>query len=175
MHEKEMALILKYIPENAVMLEWGSGGSTFYFSKRARKYFSIEHNEKWGKTVQARVGWNEFWAKLLTGRKERKVEYHIVKPNAAAPALPSKIEDYRDYVDQVDRLGVPRFDIVLIDGRARDHCAEKILKYIDGSSIVFIHDFFMPGREYYGRVLEMYDVVDSVKDTPQTLVALRKK
>jgi len=157
------------------MLEWGSGGSTLYYGKRVGKLYSIEHDPLWGKTVGDWLAWRHAWARVLLGRKEPRVSYHVVEPNVPSPPRPSKAEDYRSYIDRVDLLGVPRFDVVLIDGRAREHCAQKALRYIDRSSIVFIHDYFTPGREYYGQVLQWYDIVEAVRDTPQTLVALRKK
>jgi hypothetical protein len=175
MDEKEIALIRKYLQPGHIMLEWGSGGSTFYFSQFVQKYYSIESDQKWGKIIRRRVLWSEFWVKVLRGRKEPKIIYHPVKMPVRPRTIPTRYEDYRDFIERVDHLGVKRFDVVLIDGRGRDHCAKKILDYIDEKSVVFIHDYFMPGREYYSEVLQWYDILEAVTDTPQTLVALRKK
>lgn len=161
MHTKEIALIERHLTPSTVMLEWGSGGSTPYFSKQVKEYHSIEHDAQWAEVVKKKVG--------------DKVDYHHVAPNVVPWSKPSKYEEFRDYVEYVDKLGVPRFDAVLIDGRARDHCAKKILDYVDDKSIVFIHDFYLAERHYYGRVLEWYDVADAVKDTERGIVALRKK
>ena len=65
------------------------------------------------------------------------------------------------------------YDVVLIDGRARTDCAFKILHYIKYESIVFIHDYWKRSR--YQVITEYYDVIDSVQDTLQTIVALKKK
>jgi hypothetical protein len=174
MHPKEVALIEKYLTPRTVMLEWGSGGSTFHYGKQVGKLYSIEHDPKWGKAVRHWLGWHEGWAKLFR-RKGPHIEHFIVEPNTGCPQRPSQSLDYRDYIDQVDRLGIECFDVVLIDGRARDHCAEKVLKYLGANSVVFIHDFFDPKRDYYRRVFQWYDRLDSVEDTLQTLVALRPK
>ena len=58
-------------------------------------------------------------------------------------------------------------------GRARGWCAEYVLKYLHKDSIIFMHDFWE--RPQYHVVFEWYDEVDSVKDTLQTIVALKPK
>ena len=40
MHAKEIALIEARLGPEAIMLEWGSGGSTPYFSKRSLAWYS---------------------------------------------------------------------------------------------------------------------------------------
>lgn len=175
MHQKEIDLIRRYINPKTLMLEWGSGGSTFFFSELAGDYYSIEHDLRLGRKIKIRLFLHRFISAFTGGGWRQKIHFYLVKPNSANRSVPSKYEEFKDYIEIVDRLGVARFDVVLIDGRAREHCAERVLKYIDRDSIVFIHDFFSPGREYYSRVLQWYEVIDSVKDTPQTLAALRKK
>ena len=44
MSPKEIAFIEKYLTKDKVMLEWGAGGSTLYFSQLVKEYYSIEHN-----------------------------------------------------------------------------------------------------------------------------------
>jgi hypothetical protein len=64
----------------------------------------------------------------------------------------------------------PIADVVLVDGRFRVAAALKTLWHIDGSSVVLVHDW--PSRkEWYGRVLAYYDIVDSVDE----LVVLARK
>jgi hypothetical protein len=38
MHEREKAVIEKYLNPEVTMMEWGSGGSTVEFSKKVKKY-----------------------------------------------------------------------------------------------------------------------------------------
>ena len=70
------------------------------------------------------------------------------------------------------------FDAVLIDGRARQHCAKAVYNAIDENAVVFIHDFFpndpVSGRPYAHKpILEKYKIIDEVK-TGQTIAALKK-
>lgn len=49
-----------FLKENVVMLEYGSGKSTLWFSQFVRKYYSIEHDLEWGKTLQDALKTNQY-------------------------------------------------------------------------------------------------------------------
>lgn len=152
----ERNLISKYLSHDKHMLEWGAGGSTLFFSKYVGKYTSIEHDKEWYEQVKLQMDDN--------------VDLHHVLNNQprTIPTDPIQFEDYINYVDVLNH----KYDIVLIDGRARPHCAKKILPYLKENAIVFIHDFW--ARPEYHWVFDYYDEVESVKKG-QTIVALRKK
>ncbi len=152
----ERNLVSKYLGYNKTMLEWGAGGSTLFFSKYVKKYISIEHDEGWYNEVKAKIGDN--------------VELHHVPNNLprTIPTDPVQFEDYINYVDVLNK----KFDLVLVDGRARPQCAEKVIPYLTDDAVVFIHDFWE--RPEYSWVLNLYDEIESVKKG-QTIVSLRKK
>tara|TARA_Y100000310_G_scaffold65582_1_gene61073 strand:- start:2977 stop:3189 length:213 start_codon:yes stop_codon:yes gene_type:complete len=58
MQAAEGKLISKYLNSKKVMLEWGAGGSTVYFSKLVKQYISIEHNLEWYNKVKKEIGYN---------------------------------------------------------------------------------------------------------------------
>ena len=70
---------------------------------------------------------------------------------------------------------VEGFDVVLIDGRCRVECAKSVLPYLKENAVVFIHDFWQKGRERYLKVFDYYNELKSIKDTEQTIVALKAK
>lgn len=175
-----IAGMMKYIDRDTVMLEYGSGGSTLFFSKFVKELYTLEHYDKFYQII-----------KSSTDRLDN-VHYYLVEPNHVkgkyVPAdragedragadrvavADSDISDekydelkekypyhtehnirrywqYRDYVDHVDELGVDKFDVVLVDGRARGFCATKVMDYIDESGVVFIDDFYPRLNEYFG-------------------------
>jgi|TARA_Y100000310_G_scaffold267413_1_gene279401 predicted O-methyltransferase YrrM len=149
----ERNLVSKYLHYDKVMLEWGAGGSTQFFSKYVKRYISIEHEEEW---------YNKM--------KDCGAEIHLVKNNSPR-TIPTKVEQFLDYVNYVDVLN-EKYDLVLIDGRARPYCAQKVIPYLKRESIVFIHDFW--ARPEYHWVLKYYDEIESIKKG-QTIVALRLK
>lgn len=158
--------MMKYIDRDTVMLEYGSGGSTLFFSKFVKELYSLEHYDRFYQVIKSSTD------------KLDNVHYYLVEPNQGKgkdvpAATDSDISDekydelkekypyhtehnirrywqYRDFVDYVDELGVDKFDVVLVDGRARGFCATKVLDYIDESGVVFVDDFYTRPKEYFG-------------------------
>ncbi len=157
MHEKEIAAIEKYLGHDQVMLEWGSGGSTVYFAPKVKQLWTIEHNKEW-------------FDKLPDIANLEKLH---VAANNLVPITESTHNDYRDYIEITSRIKL-KFDVVLIDGRARVACAKYVLRHLHTNSVVFLHDFYKKGRERYREVLNYYDVVEEVKTQPG-LVVLKPK
>ena len=196
MNDKEIELVIKYI-ENAhdkIMLEYGSGGSTLLFSKYVKTYYSIEHNLDW---------YYEVRKKLVDGDRNNVIQYLNDYPKGRAEIYlnfydkwsdlinqvsveksnnyhgimdyinPKEMYIWYDYVNSIDEFKQVKYDFIFIDGRSRVNCAQKVLNYIDKNSLIFIHDFFP--RQEYQSMFKYYEEVDSVKDTEQTIVVLKKK
>ena len=157
MSSKEIDLIKSNLDPSHVMLEWGSGGSTTELPKYVKKYYSIEHDSNWFDDVKKEIPNN--------------VDYHLVKLDKPLTD-PTQKTQIQTYLDFVDALEVKKFDRVLIDGRGRGWCAEKVLPYLKEDSIVFIHDYWE--RPQYFIVEKWYDVIDYVK-SDQSIVALKPK
>lgn len=164
MSEDEIELILKYLKQDFIMLEWGSGGSTLLFPKYVKKYFSIEHDKEWYDKIK----------KELVDKDIKNAETFLVEQDLPRSHPASKREEFKHYVEFINspKLSEKHFDAILVDGRARPHCAIEALKHIDHKSIVFIHDFFQ--RPYYFDVLDYYEPIDQIIEG-QSLIVLRKK
>ena len=175
MDPKEVKLMEKYIKPTDVMLEYGAGGSTTYLPKLVDKYYSIEHLEGWYLKV-----WSSIEKNKLLNDTHNNVSIHHINPDILRSETgatgPRSYQEFQTYIEFPKTFDT-KFDKVLIDGRARPHCAIFILKYLKEDSMVFIHDFW--ARPQYHNVLEYYDEVESVKDTiVQTggsMVALKPK
>lgn len=157
MSQTEIAMIKSYLKPQHIMLEWGSGGSTHYFPTFVEKYYSIEHDLTWFHKMAAGIPHN--------------VVYNLVLPDQMITD-PTQKHQVQTYIDFVDTLNISKFDAVLIDGRGRGWCAEKVVKYLHEDSVVFIHDYWQ--RPQYHIVETWYNVVDHVKDG-QSLVVLKPK
>lgn len=115
----------------ARVFEWGSGASTVWLSRRAGTVTSVEHDAKWGAIVNPVLPDNA----VVT----------IVPPQ---PAVGDPHEehsdksgfeglDFADYVAAVDETD-GRFDLVVIDGRARGACFQRaISRLAPGGVLVF--------------------------------------
>ena len=156
MDKKEFNMISDSINYDTVMMEWGSGGSTLAFSSMVSKYYSIEHDEEWYNKIKEQ----------LTAYPLNDVDYRFVKQNLEIDTSQSTYAQFKDYIDEVDNFNT-KFDVVLIDGRARRLCAKKVIPYLKPSSIVFIHDYVL--RTPYWVVEDYFELIDSCTDTTQTL------
>ena len=161
MSDQEIDLVKKYLSEDKVMLEWGSGGSTCTFSPLVKEYYSIEHVKEWYENV-------EEFLKLQIYRS--KVFNYLVEPDKPR-TIPTKYEEFQTYIEYVDKLN-KKYDIVLIDGRARLDCAKYIIPYLNENAVIFIHDYFH--RPQYYKVTDYYTQVDAVT-SGQSIAAFKLK
>jgi predicted O-methyltransferase YrrM len=120
----------------AAVFEFGSGASTVWLAERAERVTSVEHDVGFAPTVQA----------LLAGRGlADRVALHVVPPRASdAPVLPSAARgqaglDFADYVGTLARVG-GRFDLVVVDGRARAACLTAGLEHLRPGGLLLLDD-----------------------------------
>ena len=64
--------LLKRLPSNAVVFEYGSGASTLFWLKHAARCTSVEHDEQWYAQVRQRVG------------DSTRLDYRLVLPELAS-------------------------------------------------------------------------------------------
>ena len=143
------------------MFEYGAGGSTLYFSQYVEKYVSIEHNINWFNKMQGH-------------KMPNNVDLRYCAPNnqIKLPVWHGSSADFHDYICFIDTIPYKHYDKVLIDGRARKQCGEKILDYISAESIVFVHDFFE--RKRYHELMQFYRIIDQDKDNNPSLAVFQK-
>lgn len=162
MGDEELDFIKSYLNSNFIFFEWGSGKSTIVLSNHVREHYSIEHDFVCYEEVAIQANKN--------------VKLYYVPPNFDSldwfPYSPKdgSFQEFRNYIQFVSIIGSlgKKFDIVLIDGRARVECAKEILPYLSDNAVVFVHNF---NRHIYWNILNYY-YVEKVKDT---LAVLRKK
>lgn len=113
----------------ARVFEWGSGASTLWLAARAGTVYSVEHHAG--------------WAEVLAPRLPDNVDLRVVGAVASSsPVVGSQKPghaglDFAAYVAASD--DVPgRFDVVVIDGRAREACLDRAVERLaPGGVIVF--------------------------------------
>lgn len=113
----------------ARVFEWGSGASTLWLAARAATVHSVEHHAG--------------WAEVLSPRLPANVDLQVVEPVATdEPVVPSAKPghaglDFAAYVAAIDEVPGD-FDVVVIDGRAREAClARAVERLAPGGIIVF--------------------------------------
>ena len=163
MSDAEIALIESHLASGMNVLEWGAGGSTLRFPRLVANYHSIEHNKAWHTKIAAATDRIENVAVWLCENDTQAFQ------GEAYP--PGYLEAWTEYVQFPRTIGL-KFDVILIDGRARLYCAMEALNLLAPGGVVFIHDFFQ--RPRYHAALEHYNEIARIPHG-QSLIALRKK
>lgn len=148
MDKSEIGLIISYLKPSYKMFEWGCGGSTLYFSKYVSLYRSVEHNEKWFNKISPKI--------------EKNTELYLY----------NNTDNYISYINAVKKHNTI-YDAILVDGRQRLACAIAAKDFIKPNGILFVHDYF--NREYYSDIENFYVLVDSIKNTSQTLAVFKNE
>mmetsp|Transcript_25523 Transcript_25523/g.32143 ORF Transcript_25523/g.32143 Transcript_25523/m.32143 type:complete len:264 (-) Transcript_25523:107-898(-) len=173
MQSAEIDIILAFLKGNkeAVMFEYGSGGSTHYFAPHCKKLYSAEHTPAWSDKVAkslAEKGIDN--VEMLSAAPDREAfeklgctdigiyamqiqvgetMRHCMSCNQDPKWLNASTEErsavFKDYLGLIEKAGEKekRFDLVLVDGRVRGECAIAALPYLDENSVVVIHDWFL--------------------------------
>jgi hypothetical protein len=119
-----------YLSPNDIGFEWGTGRSTIWLGSKVGKLYSVEHNTEWLEWVRKKIG-QDTHIKL----------YH--RP------LPTESEaSYIEVIKEICKDG--SLDFCLVDGRARDLCAEAAVPKIKPGGLLIIDNaeryFPMDGR-----------------------------
>ena len=140
-----------YLKKEMKVFEFGSGGSTLFFSDRVNELVSIEHDQNW----------YDLTNKSIVDLKLTHVDYNHISPffcenlnglNCQDPlnyiSCNSEYKNYNfsQYVKAIDRFPDRYFDLVFIDGRARPSCILHSIKKVKKNGILFIDN---TDRTYY--------------------------
>jgi hypothetical protein len=118
-------------PRPVRVYEYGSGASTLWLAARADEIHSVEHHRGFGEMIGAELA------------KHPNVSFQIVEPvKSTRPTIGSAKEghaglDFSAYVKSIEAVG-GTFDLIVIDGRAREACLTESIPYLaPGGIIVF--------------------------------------
>jgi hypothetical protein len=109
------------------VFEYGSGGSTFFWSNRVSYVYSVEHDKTWAENVilalnkQSRTNTTIFFIP-----PEKDLNFSSKKIDIPLDYISSDEDsanqNYERYVRKISDYPENHFDIVVVDGRARPAC-----------------------------------------------------
>lgn len=111
---ESIKIIENWIKPTDLVLEFGSGSSTVWFSKHVKKVISIEHDPVWYKI-----------SKKLTKRAGSKIKLHLA-------------ESKKKYLDIFNKIPDNSIDICLIDGQWRRDCLLGSFKKIKKGGVIIL-------------------------------------
>src|SRR6267154_4826382 len=117
-----------FLQPDMTICEYGSGGSTLFFAKRAKNVYSIEDNPKWFELVSNR----------LREKSINNVQLKLFPFDFKNPVGFENSEYLNAMPDQ-------RFDVIVIDGseewtQVRPVCFQKAEKNVRAGGIIVVDD-----------------------------------
>lgn len=136
--QAEADFFLNHLQPHHIVLEWGAGASSISIAKRVKKVFSIEHNGPFCEKIKP----------LLPNN----VHLSFVPYNSEeGPGEDGNYYEYQNYITkglELSQANNIKFDVILIDGRARVECAKICKQLAHPDTIIFIHDYNHPDSKY---------------------------
>ncbi len=136
---------------DSVVFEWGSGGSTLFLAKRCRHVTSVEHDAKWSCYLRERLetlGVDNVDYKEIPGEgiadweeKDYRNPDDFVSGDIGSAGL-----SFERYVKAIDPYPEESFDIVVVDGRARNGCVKHAITHVKRGGYLVVDN---SDREYY--------------------------
>jgi len=105
--------IRKHLNMNSIVLEFGSGMSTLWFSKYVKQIYSVEDNKAWFDKL----------SKIINIKKIRNVTYRYL----------TEIDYFTFMSDQEIK-----FDLILVDGSFRDQCIKHAINNLKEGGILYL-------------------------------------
>lgn len=131
-------------PRPIRVFEWGTGSSTIWLSPRVDEIITVEHHGEFAEMI----------AEHLDPLPNVTLR-HVPAPASAHPRIASGKKgseglDFFDYVHAIDAETEP-FDLVIIDGRAREACLTAAIPHVRPDGLILFDD---PHRRRYRAAIE---------------------
>jgi hypothetical protein len=121
-----------HVSGDSAVFEYGSGSSTIYFARKARLVRSVEYKFEWYMRIRRRireVGLENCTVSFIPPEKGADGSYMSGDPRLGDI-------NFKTYAEKISFSPDASYDIVFIDGRARNACARSALpKVKDGGYI----------------------------------------
>ncbi len=133
------------------VFEYGGGGSTLFFCKRAGFVATVEHDGQWFDILQQKIkekNYSNWEGVFISGEP-------VTDGSSSHPADPntfrsgdkgSKDQSFEKYAKAITRYQPASFDLVLVDGRARPSCIQQALPYLKSGGLLVVDN---AERDYY--------------------------
>jgi hypothetical protein len=135
--KSSIEFIYNLIDKNFVCFEYGSGSSTFWFSKFTKKVFSVESDSAWHQQMISTIQKN----------KIDNIDLQLIKcemHHLDAEVDTENSANHKDYADSINRKNIDNFDLIMIDGVARSLCIENSISMLKLGGILIIDNAERP-------------------------------
>ncbi|MFL5752710.1 MAG: hypothetical protein ACJ76F_04830 [Bacteroidia bacterium] len=159
----------RHLKEGAKVFEYGGGGSTLYFLKKAKEVITVEHDKGWFEELKKLISAknkNAWKGLFIIGEKGDLTE----RPDPAHPGHYSSADaasagfNYRNYASAIDSYPNQYFDLVVVDGRSRPACLKHAISKVSKGAYLLLDN---SDRPYYLEKMgdELSPLFEAVVDT----------
>ncbi len=133
------------------VFEWGSGGSTLFFAARCKDVTSIEHDTFWIQSLRDKLEELNLKNVSLKGIEGVPINnFSTLDPENPDDFISKEKKSeglsFEDYVKSIDQFETEYFDIVVVDGRARNSCIKRALPHVKIGGYLVVDN---SDRKYY--------------------------
>lgn len=122
--------IFERINNKSIVFEYGSGSSTFWFSKIASKVYSVDHDQDWVNQVNSLISSQDI-SNINLALSNCEMRYILENDSETE-------EQYVNYSKMIKNTGISLFDVILIDGVARSLCIKESIPHLKkGGMLIF--------------------------------------
>ena len=133
------------IKKDSIVLETGTGGSTFFFLKRCKSLISIEHDKSWIKKVMSEY-------KKFKNKDSWDLVHRNLKCNQNSQTSP--------YLEYLESLNDHHFDLISIDGRLRSESLKIASKKVKRNGYILLDN---SDREEYSDGINFLNKLGFIK------------
>jgi hypothetical protein len=129
------------------VFEYGSGGSTIFFSRYLKEFTSIEHNPIYYTLLKNRhlVNCNLIYSPARNGiNKFSTTDVNYQGMN------------FKNYVEQIDKFPNKYFDLIYIDGRSRSQCLKHSIIKVKNNGYILLDN---SEREEYQNAIKRINLI----------------
>lgn len=127
-------ILLRAINRPIKALEWGTGHSTLYYASRlpfGSSWDSVEHDPAWAEAVQQQI--------TTAGLSDIKVHIRLSDAEYIHGEDDGSFSNFRRYILFPSSFNT-RFDLILVDGRARCECMAVGWDLLAPYGVMILHD-----------------------------------
>jgi len=127
-----------YLRPGFSVFEYGSGGSTAFFAARVERLVSVEHDPEWHTRTAQRLG----------SLPQRECTYLLQLPDEGVNERFASTDErysemnFESYVRTIDAYPDQSFDLVVVDGRARNACVLQALPKVKPGGFLLLDDSY---------------------------------
>jgi len=162
----------KFLEPDMRVFEYGSGGSTLFFARRAGEVVSMEHDADWHENLQSRIE-EEGIQNCTLHHIPPSLKSEMENPDPADPeSYVSSSDQYAgmsfyDYATKIESYPDKYFDVVVVDGRARPSCFKHAIAKVKRTGLLVWdntnRDRYQPAMEL---VPDRFKFIDYPGPTP---------